>query len=197
MAPLVPVLSARRSRWLWLYLPQGVQWMAPLAPVPSARPGTGLPTAPTDGAARSRLSPTTSAGSGSHFCCRRTVNWYAHSRVHVHDEQVARHHARQAHFPSLFSPSLLVCSLAPVGPRWSPPFCGCLCPALRALSRLSACSSRCPSLFPLCPVPPLARCTTLYQIPSPHCGIASIWAALAVPPHAGRRLSPTAVSPFV
>ena len=86
-------------------------------------------------------------------------------------------------FPSASSP--------PVGPRWSLPFCGCPYPALRALSRLSACSSRCPSLYPLCPVPPLARCTTLYQIRSPRCGIASIGAALAVlpPPFPSRRLT--------
>ena len=191
MAPLAPVPSARRSRRLWPYLPQGVRWMAPLAPVPSARPGTGLPTGPTDGAAGSRLSPTATAGSGSHFCCRRTVNRYALSRMHVHDEQVARHHARQAFFPLSSPLRFPFASSPPVGPRRSPPFCGCLCPALRALSHPSACCSRCPSLFPLCPVPSLARCTTLYQIPSPRCGIASIWAALAVPRDAAFPQPPT------
>ena len=63
--------------------------------------------------------------------------------------------------PSASSPS--------AGPRWSPPFCGCLRPVLRALSRLSACSSCRPSLFP----PSLARCTTLYHALSPFRGTAS------------------------
>ena len=72
--------------------------------------------------------------------------------------------------PSASSPS--------AGPRGSPPFRGRLCPALRALSRLSACSSCCPSLFPLCPAPSLGRCTTLYHALSPFCGIASIWPCL-------------------
>ena len=53
------------------------------------------------------------------------------------------------------------------GPRWSPPYCGCLGPALCALSRLSACSSCRPSLFPLRPAPSVARCTTLYHALSP------------------------------
>ena len=152
MALLVPVPFARRSRRLWPFLPQGVQWMVPPAPVPSARPGTGLPTGPTDGAAGSRLSPAASAGFGSHLCCRRTVFWYAPSRMHVHDEQVARHLARQAHFPSLLSPSLPVCFLSPHGPSLVP-----------SLLRLSPPCSPC-SLSPVCLlfslplfVPPLSR----------------------------------------
>ena len=115
-------------------------------------PGTGLPTGPTDGAARPRLSPTASAGSGSHFCCRRTIHWYAPSSMHFHDEQVARHHARQTHFPSLLSPSLPVCFLAARGPS--------LVPSLLLLSLpCSPCSlSPVYLLFssPLC-VPPLSR----------------------------------------
>ena len=115
-------------------------------------PGTGLPTGPTDGAAGPHLSPTASAGSGSHFCCRRTIHWYAPSRMHFHDEQVALHHARQAHFPSLLSPSLPVCFLAPRGPSLVP-----------SLPRLSLCCSPF-SLSPVCLlfssplcVPPVSR----------------------------------------
>ena len=63
--------------------------------------------------------------------------------------------------PSASSPS--------AGPPWCPPFCGRLCPALLALSRLSACSSCRLSLFPFCPAPSLARCTTLYHVLSPVC----------------------------
>ena len=121
--------------------------MAPLAPTPSARPGTGLFTGPTDGAAGSLHQlppPALAATSVAWVRCR-----YVYSCMHDHVEQVARHHARQAHFPSLYSP---VCFLAPRGPSLVP-----------FLLRLSLPCSPC-SLSPVCPffllsllVPPLSR----------------------------------------
>ena len=45
---------------------------------------------------------------------------YAYSCMHDHDEQVARHHARQAHFPSLFPPSPPIYLLALPGPSLVP-----------------------------------------------------------------------------
>ena len=63
------------------------------------------------------------------------------------------------HLPFASSPS--------AGPRWSPPFFGRLCTSLRALSRLFACSSCCPSFSPSVPLLPwhVARhCTRLFPL---------------------------------
>ena len=64
-------------------------------------------------------------------------------------------------------PHLLSTSSPSAGPRWSPPFCGRLCSSPRALSRLSACSSCCPSFPPSVPLLPwhVARhCTRLFLL---------------------------------
>ena len=45
---------------------------------------------------------------------------YADVLTHVQDEQVARHHAWQAHLPFLYPPSPLVCALALRGPSLAP-----------------------------------------------------------------------------
>ena len=159
--------------------------MAPVAPVPSARPGTQaqvFPPAqrmvPLDNVCHKLPPPVLAAifvvggpyiGTHLHVCTFMTSK--------LHDTMRGKPFSPLSSlplFPSASSP--------PVGPRWSLPFCGLPCPALRALSRPFAGSSRRPSVFPLCPGPPVARCTTLYHIPSPRCGFASIRAALAVPP---------------
>ena len=134
--------------------------MAPLAPAPSARPGTGPPTSPTDGAVGSRHQlplPVLLATSAALVSCM-----YAYSCMHVHDEQVARH-ARHAHFPSLYPPSPPVCFLALRGPSLAPsllwpslPFSPCSLSPVYLFFLLSF-------FFLLRPAPSLARCTTLYQ----------------------------------
>ena len=113
MAPLVPVPSARRSRRLWPYLPQGVQWMAPLAPVPSARPSTQAHVfppaqrmAPRDHVYHQLPPPVLAAifvAGGP----------YIGTHLHVCTFM-------SSHFPSLLSPSLPVCFLAPRGPSLVP-----------------------------------------------------------------------------
>ena len=147
--------------------------MAPLVPAPSAHLGIGPPTSPTDGAVRacpprvtSPLSlPTSPAISAALARCM-----YADMPMHDQEEQVARHHAQQAHFPFLYSSSPPVCvlalrwpSLAPSRPRLSLSFAPC--------SLLSACLFSRVSLFHvLRPAPCPARCMTLHQALSPLCG---------------------------
>ena len=93
-------------------------------------------------------------------------------------------------------------SSLPVGPRCSLPFCGCPRPALCAFSRLSARSSRCPSLFPLCPVLPPSTLhdtvpDTFSSLRDPlDRGRACCPAARGTPPFPSRRLS-ICVSPHL
>ena len=154
MAPLVPIPSVRCSRRPWPQLPQGVQWMAPLAPAPSARPrsshwpnGWRLCWHPL-------LLHRSAAGSHIHVCMCKMSKLHDTMRVKPNSPL-----STLLPLPSASAPS--------ARPRWSPPFCGCLRPALRALSSLSACSSCRPSLLPIRPAPSLARCTTLYHALSP------------------------------
>ena len=164
--------------------------MAPLAPAPSARPCKGLPTGPTDGAVGACLPlvalplslPASRAISAALARCM-----YADMLMHDQDEQGARHHARQAHFPFLLPSSPPVCVLALRWPSLAPS-------RLRvSLSFRSVLSLVCLPVLPSVPLLPLpsrslpgtshdtvpGSCTFLRV---GHLVPVSIWAMVAAPP---------------
>ena len=110
--------------------------------------------------------------------------------MHVHDEKVARHHARQAHFPSLYPPSPPVCFLAgplpsvAVSALFSVLSLACL-PVLPGVPRRSPSvplrpwhvARHCTMLFLLSAGPPRARGTPL--APSRR------WLSTCMSPHLG------------